>query len=306
LILRVNIPAASTMSLCPAMSLAGVRVQHNWVDARTMRVIGYDPIQSESQWRASKLLLSEAVHAVVKQFQLYPPHVLEITDRGLQAIQPNNKRASTTTMASHHGTKEAPPDYSIFQQQQQQQQTTSSSSSSYPEEPIPNVTMPEVPREFPEISAMSRDDLEELLTDEIEFLTLAHQLPIYEEIQQIGTGSVIEDNATMAKKNLEQEQVLQALRKEVATLQTELTQKVQHFETLEAKQNQLCAPPNKRDVLRKLNKAKKESFESSEALAEEWVENGDMPVDEFVKTFVAARRIHHERAAKIELLNRRR
>ena len=306
LILRVNIPLASTMTLCPAMSLAGVRVQHAWVDSR-MRVIGYEPIQSETQWRSSKLSLSEAVHAVVKQFQLYPPTVLEITDQGLRAIQPNknnnNHRRSSTAAVASNNNNEAPPDYSIFQQQQQQQQQQNSNNP--PEEPIPDVTMPEIPREFPEISTMTREDLEELLTDETEFLALVHQLPIYEELQTIGT-SVMEDNVTMATKNLEQEEALQALRTQVDDLNTQLTKQVETFETLQTKQDALCAPPNKRDVLRKLGKAKKESFESSEELAEEWVENGDLPVDDFVKRFVAARRVHHERAAKIEILSRRR
>jgi hypothetical protein len=75
---------------------------------------------------------------------------------------------------------------------------------------------------------------------------------------------------------------------------------------LEARQNAICAPPDKATTLRKLNKAKKEAFEESENLAEGWVEDGGMNVDDFCKQFLEKRKIHHLRAAKIEILKNQR
>jgi hypothetical protein len=79
---------------------------------------------------------------------------------------------------------------------------------------------------------------------------------------------------------------------------------LEHFQSLETQQNVLIAPPNVRDILRKLHKAKKQRLDQSEELAEEWANTGG-DVDEFVQSFIHLRSIHRQRAAKMELLQRR-
>ncbi|KAL3923575.1 MAG: hypothetical protein SGILL_001576, partial [Bacillariaceae sp.] len=66
-------------------------------------------------------------------------------------------------------------------------------------------------------------------------------------------------------------------------------------------QNAICAPPDKAVTLKKLNKAKKEAFDQSEALAEAWVEEGGS-VDDYCKNFLESRKVHHIQAAKMEIL----
>jgi ESCRT-I complex subunit VPS37 len=302
LILRVNVPYSSSMTLCPAMTLAGVRVTHNWVDHR-MRIIGYAPINSESAWRSSSLTLGEAVHAVVKNLQLHPPTVLEITDKGLQAIQSkqqqqqqqtqiNASQQSQTngrrrTAISSSRSAEAPPEYSTLQEA---------------EAPIPDVNMPEIPTQFPEVMDWSREELEVLLEDELDFLSLVNRLPVMESIQKI-SSSVLEENVKLAKSNLEKEEQLKESCRHVNELREQLKTKVEHFQSLETQQNGLIAPPNVRDILRKLHKAKKQSLDQSEELAEEWANTGG-DVDDFVQSFIQIRSIHHQRAAKMELLQR--
>jgi hypothetical protein len=73
---------------------------------------------------------------------------------------------------------------------------------------------------------------------------------------------------------------------------------------LEATQDEYCTPPDAKLVLRELNKAKKEAFDESEVLAEDWLEEGAPNVDLFVHEFLEKRILHHERAAKMELLER--
>jgi hypothetical protein len=73
------------------------------------------------------------------------------------------------------------------------------------------------------------------------------------------------------------------------------------FTKLEEKQNAICAPPDTKSTLKKLQKAKKEAFEEFEDLAEDWVENGSGGVDDFCKKFLEQRKVYHIRAAKIEI-----
>ena len=75
--------------------------------------------------------------------------------------------------------------------------------------------------------------------------------------------------------------------------------KLKLFQTLEREQDALCAPPDTKDVLRQLARGKKESFQESERLAEEWVQDGT-DVDKFTDEFVQKRLVHHLRAAKME------
>ena len=179
------------------MTLAGVVATHPWLDSR-MRIVGYDPIQSEHAWRSSGLLLGQAVHEVVKQLQLYPPAIVEITDKGLLAIQakhsnnnnnnnntinsqqknmtsssassqlngrqPNRTTYETATAATMQ-TSEAPPGYHVVQQQLKD------------EIPAPDVALPEIPTHFHELELLGREDLEKLLEDELEFMTFVHKLP---------------------------------------------------------------------------------------------------------------------------------
>jgi hypothetical protein len=246
-----------------------------------MRVVGYPNIQSDQNWQSSRMLLGPAVHEVVKHFQLQPPQLLEISDPGLRRLQTNlvggTSRGSTN---AKDVSRDAPPDYeSLFQ--------------------VPE--MPNVPTQFDEfLRTMSRQDVQQLLDDELDFLTFFTTLPAYQEIQKLGE-SAIEENVVLAKANLEKEAQLKQLHDEVTSLQSSLKTKLDTFEALEQEQNRLCAPHDTKQVLRKLSMAKKQAMDESEAYADEWVDEGG-DVKEFVKVFVEKRKLHHVRAAKMERL----
>jgi ESCRT-I complex subunit VPS37 len=292
---RVHLPNSGDRVRAPAMTMAGVRARHPWLDAK-MRVIGYPAILSDDKWKASNMLLGTAVHEVVKHLQLEPPEVLEITDAGLQSIQSGRRngsnKASTTTTAStttinsvgrssrsksSDRNDDAPPEYSSVL-----------------------LNMPEVPRQILELDALSREDLDQLAEDELEFAAFINKLPIFQQIQSTA-NDVLDENAKKAKANLEKEDRIKALFKEVTELKSTLETKLDNFQSLERKQDALCAPPDKKDILRQLATGKKEAFLESEQLAESWVEDG-ANVDAFVASFIEKRRIHHIRAAKMERL----
>lgn len=296
------------------MTLAGVVVRHPWVSATSlaMRVIGYSPIQSEKAWTDSNLLLGSAVHDVVKHFQLNPPKIIEITDKGLQSIQSNTNRSTTgsnsnnrnhkmqtttrtpprsgnsvsTDGSSFHNDDDAPPSYNIVAE------STAA----------PDVPMPRVPLKFIEIDNMSREQLDELLGgDESVFRAFVHRLKSYNEIFAIGSFR-LNENVVLAKENLEQGTEWKMLRNEVKDLHDTLKTKLDVYSKLEDEQNTICAPPDIQSTLRKLHKAKKEAFEESEQLAEEWVEDSGGNVDDFCQRFLEQRKVHHIRAAKMEIL----
>ena len=54
--------------------------------------------------------------------------------------------------------------------------------------------------------------------------------------------------------------------------------------------------------MKKLKRANKEAFEASEDYANEWVEDGEDSVKDFVTRFMKLRKVHHMRAAKMEII----
>ena len=296
LILRVHMPLGSSLTLCPAMTLAGVKARHNWLDSR-MKIVGYDAIKSENAWRRSNLSLGQAVHAVVKQLQLYPPEVLEITDRGLEAIQSKQKKNGTSSSAaqsrsprrnasnSHH---DAPPDYNTLEDNNSA--------------PVPDVPLPNIPKTYAELDSLSREEMDRLLEDELDFLSFVGKLEPTQKLHEVGS-SVLDENVKLAQSNLDNEEKLKKSQEEVNELQQKMKDLVTEFQQLEKQQDAVCAPPDKRDVIRQLNKGKRIAFDESEQIAEEWVESGGN-VDEFVKKFLKQRIVHHQRAAKMEILQR--
>jgi len=288
------------------MALVGVKVDHISIvntsaskkaTGSSMRV-SYGPVRSEQAWFDSKLLLGAAVHDVVKHFQLNPPTVLEITDKGLRSIQSkaSGSRSPTRTPPrsgnsihsyTNGSRNDAPPSYNVVAESEST--------------PAPEIPMPRIPTKYDEVDNLTREELDELLNDDLEFKAFVHRLKVYNEIFTVGS-SRLDENVELAKENLERETDWKTLQSEVKDLHDTLKSKLDHFSKLEDQQNAICAPPDTKSTIKKLQKAKKEAFEESEELAEDWVENGDGSVDDFCKRFLEQRKIHHTRAAKIEIL----
>lgn len=142
-----------------------------------------------------------------------------------------------------------------------------------------------------------------MLEDELDFLTFVHKLDTFDKLQSI-TAKQVDETAELAEQNLEKESKLKEVHKQVVDLQGELKTKLDNFTKLESEQNVICAPPDVSVTLKALRQAKKEAYDSSEAFAEDWVEDGAPNVDDFVKSFVEKRKVHHMRAAKMEVLQR--
>lgn len=265
------------------MSLMGVKGTHLWLDSR-MRVVGYAPIQSDASWRDARVLLGPAVNEVIKQLQLNPPANLQFTDDAVRSLQRRfgNEPSSAAVAASgSRGVSDAPPAYDSVLN-------------------IAPVDMPPIPTEFAQLEGMSRERLQKLLDDGLEFKAFAGTLS---SIQTLDTmkGSIMDECAKGAQKNLETEASYMGLHAEVTTLSSALQEKLVAFKKLEGQQSELCEVTETQELIRQLNKGKRQALDESEEYAEDWIEGGG-DVDEFVKKFLAKRKVHHERAAKIELL----
>ena len=160
--------------------------------------------------------------------------------------------------------------------------------------------MPAIPSQFAELDGLTRMELDRLLEDELEFMSLVHKLDTFQNIQDI-RNEKLSENVDTAKANLENETKLKTATQEVKQLQESLKAKVAVFQKLEEQQNILCAPPDQRTTIKQLNKASRQAMDESEEVAADWVENGGN-VDTFVKKFLELRKVHHTRAAKAELL----
>jgi hypothetical protein len=308
LILRVHLPPSPYPSAPvqpPSMTLAGVRARHSWLDSQ-MRVTGYSVINSQDAWSQALLLLGPAVHQVVTHLQLNPPEILEITDAGLRSIQPkqsqqNHQRQQQPPAAAAANTHfpSRPPHYAG---------ETNHSVSAMDAPPdyesllaVPEIDMPKIPTEFEQLESLTREELEELLEgDELEFMAFCNKLPVSRTIQSIA-GSVVDKNADMARANLNHEEELNQLHTSVTALQKKFESKVKAFQELEQKQDALIAPPDARQIMRDLARAKKQAMDQSEQAAEDWLEQGG-DVDDFLNDFLKKRKVHHVRAAKLELL----
>ena len=302
--MRVHFPADN--SRAPVMTLAGCSATHPWLDHQ-MKVVGYRPIQSDQQWKDSRMLLGVAVQEVVQHFQVQPPAIQQIFDSNLRNIQPNNNPDSSTppppakrshyhhhhSASSSSSMDDAPPDYdTLLQASPVPQETTSR-----------KVDVPSVPVEFSKLESMEREELEKLLKDHIALVAFCNELPYIKELNEKRV-SVLEENVKKAQSNMEKREELHSLHSEVKELQKNFKSKVKEFKQLEEKQDSMCAVPDTRVILKELHRAKKEAFEESEQLAEEWLDDGAADVKDFCRRFIEARKVHHVRAGKMEILQR--
>jgi len=271
------------------------------------------------------LKLGTAVHAVVKQLQLYPPQILEVTDPALRALQ--KKMAPTTANENGHaaangnghaaarspqrapvnngrnGTSQVPPpNYSSWVQTQEAPAVTTRPLSKAETKPLPPIHLPSIPSRYDEVDDMTLEELEKYMSDELEFLTIVGKLDKYKEIQTL-RASVMKENFRMANASLVDEKELKELSNSCEDIKKAMQEKLAAFQELESEQTKLSAPPDTKSVLKKLSEAADESFEQSETIANDWVDDGGLNVDEFCKQFLEIRELHHKRAATAERLS---
>lgn len=268
------------------MQTKGVVAKHPWLD-RLGRVTGFDPISSERAFRESRLLLGQAVKQVVQQLQLHPPEILEITDDQLGKMQGGKRKQQerNPTKSSSMNGADLPPSYDTLLNP-------------------PQVDLPTIPSNFPDLDGMDRVALNELLNSDVVFLEYCNTLPVTSQLQQL-VSDKYQELAKLANENLSRQSELQELHKSIQSAHDRLKMVVEEFQILEKQQDALHGKPDPHKIKLELAKAKKEAFDESETLAEEWLEQGEQcatTMDQFCRDFLEKRKIHHMRAAKVQIL----
>lgn len=311
---------SSTASL-PKLSMVGIQATHPWLDSK-MKVTGYSPMSNEIAWNNSGLSLGKAVNEIVQHFQFHPPKSITFIDKSLLKIQPKMKNGgrsgrSGSSMNNGNGRQmdtvfdpppppppsDVPPE---FEDELRPDATIEAQVSTV----MSTLDIPDVPKAFPNFDNLDTEELKELLNDQNKHQAKIEQmkLPCITKTESI-KKSLLNGNVKMANKNLSKESSLTSLYSEVQSLQEKLRNQVSKFEELQSKQQELCKPRDTKEIIRTLKVAKRDTFDESEHIASEWLNSSgdkdDMThVDEFLKSFIQIRTIHHVRAAKMECLDR--
>lgn len=308
LIIRVYLPLNPT---APSFTLHGVRATHDWLDIR-MKVIGYSPILSDTSWKTSNLKLGDAVYAVIHHFQLNPPTVMEITDVNLKRLQ-KTLNGGSTVAAKRADNQSAPPAYqrtnesmhmSNGRDERLVQSMANASIKQLPEEVADeevNALIPAIPSSFPQLERMAMSQINELLNSESSFEQFIRQTSEVSTLNEL-KQSIISSNVDASQANLTHQEKVEKQSSELDSLQDDLRTKLDKYNEIDSDRIAAAAPPDLNGTLKDLNNAKKEAYRASEAVADDWVDNGG-DIGDFVKTFMEGRILYHTRAAKAERLS---
>ena len=157
---------------------------------------------------------------------------------------------------------------------------------------------PSAPTTFPQLDALPTPQINILLHNASAFQTTVSSLPFVHTMKSIHHAKATEIR-NLATDNLARQTSLQTLHDEVSALRDGLAEKVEGYDALVKRSEELCAPADRRETVKRLTVGKKGTYGESEEMANGWLEEGG-DVDGFLRGFIEVRTVHHVRAAKIE------
>ncbi|KAI0802096.1 hypothetical protein BC629DRAFT_1581324 [Irpex lacteus] len=158
-------------------------------------------------------------------------------------------------------------------------------------------------RDFPELSHLSREDLEDLLADPTYFQATFHSLnsvkALYQSQAELGLA-----NESIARNNLALQQPLYQLRSDTKEAFDEAKRLEARWKELEREQKEVYQRFTPQFLLLRLKHATTAQDETSEALASSFVQatptsdpaQTSKDIDDFVKEFREMRKVYHKRA----------
>lgn len=157
--------------------------------------------------------------------------------------------------------------------------------------------------EFPELSKLSREDLEELLIDPVYFQAIFHSLEqvksLYQAQAELGSA-----NESIAKHNLSLQEELYNLRTETQEAFDEAKALEKRWKELEKEQKEVYQRFSPQFLLMRLRHATSAQDELSEARASAFVQGSSddtgaslsgKDIDDFVREFKELRKVYHKR-----------
>ncbi|GLB38360.1 putative modifier of rudimentary (Mod(r)) protein [Lyophyllum shimeji] len=165
-------------------------------------------------------------------------------------------------------------------------------------------------QEFPELSHLSREDLEDLLVDPMYFQAIFYSLDrvkaLYQTQAELGMA-----NESIANSNLRLQESLYKLRSETQEAFDEAKALESRWKEVEKEQRDVYQRFTPQFLLMRLRHSTIAQDDASEALATAFIQqqqqpssngtaittpNGAMGVDEFIKEFKELRKVYHKRA----------
>ncbi|KAG6812572.1 hypothetical protein H0H92_002224 [Tricholoma furcatifolium] len=158
--------------------------------------------------------------------------------------------------------------------------------------------------DFPELTHLSREDLEDLLTDPLYFQAIFHSLDRVKALYQ-GQAELGSANETIANNNLRLQESLYQLRSETQDSFNEAKRLETRWKELEKEQKEVYQRFTPQFLLMRLKHSTIAQDDASEALATTFIQeqvqqgtstpNGGAGVDEFIKEFKDLRKVYHKR-----------
>lgn len=163
-------------------------------------------------------------------------------------------------------------------------------------------SVPVVPDSFPELNTMSTEELESLMDSETAQVQYFEGRDDIKRLQE-DRKKIVERNEELATTNLSLKPQLEEKQQELIELYAELDGKRNELSDLQQQRQALADHYAPHNILTRLKIAAADIEEESEGIAENFL-NGDIPIDEFLKTYIPKKTLCHSRRAKEEKMER--
>jgi vacuolar-type H+-ATPase subunit I/STV1 len=271
----------------PVLQLLSTVPSHPWVNQYN-QVVGHPSIHN---WRKEidvASCLSDVISELSKDRTLAEP---QFSNPDIQLH--SNHVASISTQP-----KEL-PSFSLPQLPPPPYESSTSISGVVAAECDVSISLPTVPDYFSELSLLDLEQLDALASDEVKLLAYANELTCIQTVQEMRSDS-IKVNFDLATATISKQAEYESLRTEVVTLQKELLDIKERFESAITKQVALDHARSSDDaILQHLRSAAGDAEVQSDELDSKF-SAGELELGEFIKKYQAQRRKYHQLNAHAE------
>eukprot|EP00041_Stephanoeca_diplocostata_P031744 m.996476 g.996476 ORF g.996476 m.996476 type:complete len:326 (+) comp24019_c0_seq42:228-1205(+) len=239
--------------------------QHNWID-RQMQVIGCEAINNWNMHRN----LGDAINTIRAELYNHPPVMNQNNfggDSGGPARVDHGQGSGGDAGQVQSGTTD----------------------------------VPRMPIEFPELDAMSNEQLQEIANTDEAFVTFFNSLPHVVKLEKV-EKELREENLRLAQANLDQEPVLAGLKQTLIEKHELLAVQKREYDDLVDKQRQLAEKFTPQAIASQLEEACKASEKEAQSLAQDFQSGKETDVDSFIERYKAASMQYHMRKIKTRKL----
>lgn len=159
-----------------------------------------------------------------------------------------------------------------------------------------------IPDSFPELQNMSPEELQKLLDDESALIELFEDRDDVQQLQR-ERQQLVENNEKLAQENIALKPELEQKQQELIELYSQLEEQRNSLNELQQKQQNLANHYAPHNILARLKIAASEVEEESEAISENFL-NGDLAIEEFLKSYIPKKALCHSRRAKEEKMEK--